>query len=1037
MKSLDGIIRWSVTNRLVVVIASLVIAIWGGVTASRMPVDVFPDLTAPTVTIVTEAHGLASEEVESQVTAKIESAVYGSAGVRRVRSASGIGISIVWVELDWGTDVLRARQIVGEKLQLTAGQLPPDMPAPTIAPMSSIMGEISFVGLTSDRHRPLEVRDAAEWIVRRRLMAVAGVAQVIPIGGEVKQYQVLVDPTRLRSLRVRFEDVVHALETASANGTGGFLVKGDQESLIRVIGRATNEEALGTTVIRADGGIPVYVRQVADVRIAAPPPRGAGSVNGKPAVILSIMKQPGANTLALSHEIDRALAAIQQDLPDGMKLEANLLRQADFVEASVANVSRALRDGAILVAIILILFLLDWRATLISLASLPMSLLIAVLILDARGASINTMTLGGLTIAVGALVDDAIIDVENVFRRLRLERALPPEQRRPALDVVFEASREIRGSIVFATLIVMLVFVPLFLLGGVEGRLLAPLGEAYLVAICASLVVALTLTPAMCALLLPQARSIERHESVVVRALKRVYVRPLRAAVRHPAVVVAVALAMLVGALVIVPGLGRTFLPEFNEGALTINVQTLPGTSLAASDRLGREVEEKLLQVPEVVSTGRRTGRAELDEHAQEVNAAEMDVRLRAGRPRDVVLADIRTRLASVSGAIVTVGQPISHRIDHMLSGTRAAIAVKVFGDDLTELRALAERVKSTMATVPGVVDLSIEQQVDVPQLTVRIDRDAAGHVGLTPGAAAETIEAMLAGHRVGQVLEGQRTYDVTLRYHDAARLDRAAIDRLPIDTPLGVQVPLGSIAKIHPDAGPSMISRENLERKIVVMANVADRDVGSVVDDLRRAITARVPMPDGYRVVYGGQFESGESARNTLAILGGVVIAGILALLFLAFGSLRNALLVMVNLPLALIGGVVAVWAGGGVVSVASLVGFITLFGIATRNGIMIVSHIEHLRTAESAPLAEAVERGALERLSPILMTALAAGLALVPLVLAGNEPGNEIQAPLGIVILGGLATSTLLNLLVVPAVYEWLARGRATSSSSTSPPP
>jgi CzcA family heavy metal efflux pump len=1023
---LDRMIRWSIDNRLLVVAVSLAITAWGAVTAARMPVDVFPDLTAPTVTIVTEAHGLAPEEVETLVTMRIETAVYGAADVRRVRSASGIGISIVWVEFDWGADLHRARQTVGEKLQLAASQLPPDVDAPSLAPTSSIMGEIAFIGMRSDRHGPMQVREAADWIVRRRLQAVPGVAQVIPIGGDVRQYHVLVDPARLRSLRVAFSDVVAALETSSQNGTGGFLVRGAQEALIRAVGRAGSEDALADTVIRADGGVPVFVRQVADVRVQPAVARGTASIGGEPAVVLAILKQPGANTLELTRDVEATLAEIRSRLPDGMTLDDRLLRQADFIEAAVSNVSIALRDGAILVAIILIIFLLDVRATLISLASLPVSLLVAVLVLDWRGASINTMTLGGLTISVGALVDDAIIDVENVFRRLRLEHALPADRRRPPFQVVFEASREIRGSIVFATLIVMLVFVPLLLLSGVEGRLLAPLGEAYLIAIFASLLVALTLTPALCALLLPRATARAHGDSVVVRALKRVYRPPLRAAVRHPAIVTIVAVALLAGALVLVPRLGRTFLPEFNEGALTINAMTLPGTSLAESDRLGREIERRLLDIPEVASTARRTGRGELDEHAQDVSSSELDVRLRPGRPREVVLADVRDRLASVTGAVITVGQPISHRIDHMLSGTRAAIAVKVFGDDLAELRGLAGRIEAVMATVPGVVDLSIEQQVDVPQLAIVVDRPAAGRVGLSPGATVEAIEGVLAGRVVTQILDGDRSYDVVVRYHDPARVDREALDRLPIDTPRGVQVPLAAIARIHRDAGPSMISRENVQRKIVVMANVADRDVGSVVDDIRRAVTARVPLPDGYHVVYGGQFESGEAARDTLAVLGAVVVAGILILLYLAFRSIVSALLVMVNLPLALIGGVVAVWGTSGVVSVASLVGFITLFGIATRNGIMMVTHIDHLRRHEAASLDEAVERGALERLSPILMTALAAGLALVPLVVAGDAPGNEIQAPLGVVILGGLATSTLLNLLVVPSLYRWVRGGR-----------
>jgi CzcA family heavy metal efflux pump len=987
---------------------------------------VFPDLTAPTVTVVTEAHGLAPQEVETLVTFPIESSVNGATGVRRVRSASGIGISIVWVEFAWGTDKYIARQIVNEKLQLVAAQLPPDIPAPTLAPISSIMGEILFIAVRSDRHTPMEVRDVADWTLRRRLLAIPGVAQVVPIGGEVRQYQVRVAPERLAAFDVGLPDVLAALHASNANSTGGFMVRGGQEALIRGVGRLGGAADIASAVVTVRDGVPVVVGQVAEVELGPAIRRGTGSSDARPAVVIGIQKQPGANTLELTARIDRELDAIQRGLPEGMIIERDKARQADFIGTAVRNVSVALRDGAILVAVILFLFLFQLRPTLISLASLPLSLLVAVIAMDALGITVNTMSLGGLTIAIGALVDDAIIDVENVVRRLREDAARPADQRRAADDVIFEASREVRGSIVFATLIVMLVFVPLFFLDGVEGRLLRPLGVAYLVAIFASLVVALTLTPALCAYVLPRRAAAAAHgDAWLVRTLKRGYRPVLVRAVRRPAVVIIGALAMLAAAVAVGPFLGRTFLPEFNEGALTVSAVTLPGTSLEQSDQLGRRVEEVLLSFPEVVSTARRTGRAELDEHAQDVNAAEIDVRLRAtDRPKEAFLAELRQRLTTIPGMVTTIGGPIAHRIDHMLSGTRSSIAIKVFGDDLAQLRVSAEAVKAVMVKVPGVVDLSVEQQVDVPQVAIVFDREAIARYQVRSGDLAELVETAYAGTVVTRVLEGQRTYDVVVRYRDDQRADLDAIRDTPIDTPVGVRVPLKVLATIRDDVGPNLIMRENVQRRIVVSANVSGRDLRGVVDDIRRGIERGVTLPTGYYVVYGGQFESEQAASRTIAVLGGAVVVGILVLLLMAFGSLRNALLIMVNLPLALIGGVLAVFLGSGVISIASLVGFVTLFGIATRNGIMMISHYEHLRRREGASVAEAVERGSLERLSPVLMTALCAGLALVPLVLAGGEPGNELQAPMGVVILGGLLSSTALNMLVVPALYGWLAR-------------
>jgi CzcA family heavy metal efflux pump len=1021
---MDHIIRWSIGNRLFVVIAAIALTIYGAVTALRMPVDVFPDLTAPSVTVVTEAHGLAPQEVETLVTFPIETAVNGATDVRRVRSASAIGISIVWVEFDWGTDKYIARQIVNEKLQLVSARLPPEV-TPTLAPISSIMGEILFVALRSDQHAPMEVREIADWTLRRRLLALPGVAQVVPIGGEVRQYQVRVDPARLGAFGVTLEQVAESLRESNQNSTGGFYVRGGQEALIRGVGRIGSAADIEQIAVAVRDDVPILISQIADVEIGAAIKRGEGSSDARPAVVLGIQKQPGANTLELTDRIDKELDAIQATLPAGMRIERNKVRQAEFIETAVNNVAVALRDGAILVAIILFLFLFNVRATLISLASLPLSLLVAIIAMDALGITVNTMTLGGLTIAIGALVDDAIIDVENVVRRLRENRALPVADQRPATEVIYEASREVRGSIVFATLIVMVVFLPLFFLSGVEGRLLRPLGFAYLVAIFASLIVALTLTPALCAYILPRGRALAHGDSFVVRHLKNGYRPLLERTVRRPALVIVGAAAALAAAIALVPFLGRTFLPEFNEGALTVAAVTLPGTSLAESDRLGRRIEDVLLSFPEVISTARRTGRAEIDEHAQDVNAAEIDVRLRPGeRSRDELLAELRKQLATVPGVVTTLGGPIAHRIDHMLSGTRASIAIKIFGDDLTALRAAAKQVETVMKGVSGVVDLTIEQQVDVPQLSLSFDRPAIARYGLRSGELAEIVETAYAGAKITQVLENQRTYDVVLRYGDEHRADLEAIRSTVIDTPTGARVPLRMLAEIREDVGPNTISRENVQRRITVSANVSERDLRSVIDDIQRGIQRDVTLPAGYYVAYGGQFESEQAASRTITLLGGLMIAAIFLLLFLAFRSTRNALLIMVNLPLALIGGVIAVFLGGGIVSIASLVGFITLFGIATRNGIMMISHYEHLRTVEGASFDEALVRGSLERLSPVLMTALCAGLALIPLVLAGSEPGNELQAPMGVVILGGLLSSTALNMLVVPALYGWLAR-------------
>jgi len=1027
---IDAVIRWSLHNRLLVLLAALALIMWGGATVQRMPVDVFPDLTAPTVTVLAEAHGMAPQELEVQVTVPIEAALNGAAGVRRVRSSTAVGIAVIWVEFEWGQDPYLARQIVSERLQLVRDRLPAEVEPPILAPMSSIMGEIMFVALTSAQHDPMDLRTQADWTVRRRLLAVPGVSQVIVLGGDVRQYQVRVDPARLVAHGLGLEDVTAAVGASNANSSAGFLIEGGQESIIHGIGRVERPEDIADTVLVAHKAAPVRVGDVATVALGPALKRGDGSYNGAPAVVLGIQKQPGVNSLELTARIDRLLTDLEATLPAGMRIERDIFRQADFITRSVDNVTVALRDGVVLVSIIVLLFLWSLRATAITVVAIPLSLLVACLCLHAFGATINTMTLGGLAIAVGELVDDAIIDVENVVRRLRENAALPPDARRPALVVVLDASREIRGSIVYATLVILLAFVPLFFLSGVEGRLLQPLGLAYVVALTASLVVALTVTPVLCSLLLRRVGGTERQDSRLVAALKRVYQPALRAAVRGWQVVLALALAGSIAAIVAAASLGRAFLPEFNEGTLTVSAVTLPGTSLTQSNQIGAWIERILLARPEVTSVARRTGRAELDEHAQGVHAAELDVELAADIPdQESFLAELRDDLSAVPGTFVLLGQPISHRIDHMLSGTRANIAIKIFGDDLHELRRIAARVQATVADVPGLVDLSTEQQTDIPQITVRLDRAALARHGLHTADVARTMETAFTGRVVSQVLEGQRSFDLVVKLDPAAVVDLEALRRTPIRAASGV-LPLAALAQIDRDLGPNTISREQVQRKIVVMANVAGRDVVGVVGEIQQRMASE-PLPAGYRVEYGGQFESAEAASSTLLTLGLLVIAGIFVLLHSAFKSVRDAAIVLLNLPFALIGGVVGVLLGGGVLSVASLVGFITLFGIATRNGIMLVAHIRHLlHEAPGTPVREAVEQAALERLAPILMTALAAGLGLVPLAMSAGVSGSEIQAPMALVILCGLASSTALNMFVVPALYTRFHRERASET-------
>ncbi|SDJ51076.1 efflux RND transporter permease subunit [Microbulbifer yueqingensis] len=1018
---IDRVIQWSLANRLLVLAAAALLFVWGTWSSLKAPVDVFPDLTAPSVTVVAEAHGMPPEDVERLVTFPLETAMNGASGVRRVRSNSGIGISVVTVEFDWGTDIYRARQIVSEKLQTARTALPPDLPPPVLAPVTSIMGEILFIALTSDVHDEMTLKTTADWVVRRRLLAVPGVAEVIPTGGQTRQFQVVATPERLAAYGVTLGELRQAVAAASQNSSAGFVTENNQEFLIQGVGRARGLEDIRQAVVTTREGMPVLVRDLASVQTGPAPRRGTGSYRGEAAVVLGIQKQPDVNTLALTERLDTVIADIEASLPKGMQIETDAFRQADFINVAIDNLAEALRDGAILVVAIMFAFLFSARATGIALLAIPLSLLVAVLVIRHLGGSINTMTLGGMAIALGALVDDAIIVVENIVRRLRENQALPEAERRDTTRVVFDATREIEGSIVFATLIIILVFLPLFFLTGVEGRLLEPLGLAYVVSLAASLLVAVTVTPVLSLLALPGTKAVDsHHDTRFIRWLKMRYRPILAGAMRYWRSVLIGSTALLLVAIAGLVFAGRGFLPEFNEGSLTISVVTLPGTSLETSDGIGQRVEEILLEQPEVVATARRTGRAELDPHAQQVFASEIDVTLEMQeREKAELLASLRQRFAAIPGTNVIIGQPISHRIDHMLSGTRANIAIKIFGEDMSELRRLGKQVESRVAEIPGAVDVAMEQQSEIPFVAVNFNRPALANYGMTVAEAAEALETAFTGTEVGRILEGQASFDLVVRFPESARenIDTLRETMLTLDS--GARVPFAAIADIRRERGANTISRENVQRKLVVMANVAGRDLISVVEDIRTALGDSITLPTGYHIEYGGQFQSAEAAATRLLFLGALVIVGIFLLLVAAFGNTREAWLVMLNLPLALIGGVVGVWLTDGIVTIAAVIGFITLFGIATRNGVILVDHIGRLQRDEGFDLATAIRRGAEERLVPILMTALATAFALIPLALAAGQPGSEIQAPMAIVILCGLLSSTALNMLVVPVMY------------------
>ena len=1022
---LNKIIRFSLNNRLMVLVASVLLMVAGMYTATTMDVDVFPDLNAPTVTVMTEAKGMAPEEVERLVSFPIETAVNGATGVRRVRSSSTTGFSIVWVEFDWDTEIYRARQIVSEKIATVMDALPQHVGTPTLGPQSSILGEVLFVALTADSTSLRDLRTLADWTIRPRLLATGGVAQVAVLGGEVKEYQILLDPGKMKHYDVSLGEVMEVTSAMNRNATGGTLYEYGNEYIIRGMLSTNDVDEIAHTVVKRVGDAPILLSHIADVKIGDRKPKfGTASLRTEPAVILTVTKQPHTSTLKLTERLDATLEDIRRELPADVVLTTDVYRQERFINSSIDNVKSALIEGAIFVVIVLFIFLMNVRTTLISLVTIPLAFVAAILALNAMGLTINTMSLGGLAIAVGSLVDDAIVDVENVYKRLRENRALPVERRRPVLTVIYDASKEVRMPILNSTLIIIASFVPLFFLTGMEGRMLAPLGIAFIVALCSSTLVALTLTPVLCSFLLGResrqgADSVaSEKEPFVTRWLKSGYSRALAWTVGHHRFVLGSTVVLFVVALIGFFGLGRSFLPPFNEGSFTINVSTLPGVSLEESDNIGRRAEELLLTIPEIQTVGRKTGRAELDEHALGVNTSEIEAPfILADRSKDEVVAEIREKLATLPGVNIEVGAPISHRIDAMLSGTRASIAIKLFGADLNTMYLIGNRIKAAVEGVEGIADLNVEQQVERPQLKIIPRREVMAKYGVSMPEFADMVSVLLAGEAVSQVYEGRRVFDLTLKVGDDSRATADDIRALIVDAG-GVKVPLGQIADVVSSVGPNTINRENVERKVVISANVAGRDLRGVVSDIRDIVNAQIELPEDYHVEYGGQFENEEAASRTLLIASIFAIMVIYLLLYNQFRSLTQSAVILINLPLALVGGVFVLWITGSDISIPAIIGFISLFGIATRNGMLLIERYNDLH-AEGFSVRESILHGSADRLNPILMTALTTALALIPLALGGDLPGNEIQSPMAKVILGGLATSTLLNGFIVPVMY------------------
>lgn len=1022
---LNKIIEFSLHNRLLVAIISALILVLGIYNISKMEVDVFPDLNAPTVVVLTEAAGMAPEEVERLVTYPIETSVNGATGVRRVRSSSTTGFSVVWVEFDWGTDLYLARQITSERLVQLGEVLPEGVGTPTMAPQSSILGEMMIIGLTADSTSLRDIRTIADWTIRPRLLSISGVAQATVIGGEIKEYRIAVDPARMKHYGVTLDEVLAASRNMNNNANGGIIYEYGNEYIVRGDITTTSTEEIGLAVVKRIDGKPIVLADVADVIISDKSPKlGMASVEAQPAVLITVKKQPNTGTIELTENIETALADLQKNLPSDIKVSTNIFKQSHFINNSINNVQSALIEGAIFVIIVLFFFLMNTRTTIISLTAIPLSAIISLLTLNALGLTINTMSLGGLAIAIGSLVDDAIVDVENVYKRLRANRLLPPEQRQKTTDIVFEASKEVRMPILNSTLIIMVSFMPLFFLSGMEGRMLRPLGIAFLVALVASTVVALTLTPVMCSYLLNGNKALkEDKEPWVSRKLQGVYNRALSWAMLHKKAVLSTAIAIFVVALGTFFTLGRSFLPPFNEGSFTINAATLPGVSLEESDRIGREIEKLLLEVPEIQTVARKTGRAELDEHAFGVNACEIEAPFKLDkRSASEVKADIREKLSVLSGVSVEIGQPISHRIDAMLSGTKSQIAIKLFGEDLKRMYDIGLQIQSLAAGVEGVVDLNVEQQIERPQLHIVPRRDLLARYGITMPEFIEFINVAMGGEVVSQIYDGDRTFDLTVKMKDENRDTAEQLKEIMIDTPEG-KVPLIQVAEVRSAMGPNTINRENVKRKIVISANVADRDMRGVVDDIRKLVDDNIKMPEGYYIEYGGQFESEKEASRTLFVASMASILIIFMLLVQQFKSAGQSAIILINLPLALIGGIFTLRFTSGEVSIPAIIGFISLFGIATRNGMLLISRYNHLRE-EGLSLNDAVLKGSLDRLNPILMTALTSALALIPLAVNGSAPGNEIQSPMAQVILGGLLSSTLLNAFVIPLVYILMNR-------------
>ena len=1036
---LNKIIGFSLQNRILVLVASVLLLIGGTYTAMHTEVDVFPDLNAPTVVIMTEANGMAAEEVEQLVTFPVETAVNGATGVRRVRSSSTNGFSVVWVEFDWDTDIYLARQIVSEKLAVVSESLPANVGKPTLGPQSSILGEMLIVGLTADSTSMLDLRTIADWTIRPRLLSTGGVAQVAVLGGDIKEYQVQLDPERMRHYGVTLSEVMNITREMNLNANGGVLYEYGNEYIVRGVLSTDKEDQIAKAVVRSNGvsGAPILLEDIADVQVGAKLPKlGTASERGKHAVLLTVTKQPATSTLELTDKLEASLQDLQKNLPADVKVSTDIFRQSRFIESSIGNVQKSLLEGGIFVVIVLFLFLTNIRTTVISLVTLPLSLIASILALHYMGFTINTMSLGGMAIAIGSLVDDAIVDVENVYKRLHENRLKPAGEQLPILEVVFNASKEVRMPILNSTLIIIVSFVPLFFLSGMEGRMLVPLGIAFIVALAASTVVALTVTPVLCSYLLGKEKikkqNNENSDSAVARKMKQWYGSALTFVLGHKKGVLGGTIGLFVVALGCFFTLGRSFLPPFNEGSFTINISSLPGISLEESDKMGHRAEELLLSIPEIQTVARKTGRAELDEHALGVNVSEIEAPFELkDRSRSELVAEVREKLGTIVGANVEIGQPISHRIDAMLSGTKANIAIKLFGDDLNRMFTLGNEIKSAIQGIPGIADLNVEQQIERPQLVISPKREMLAKYGISLPEFSEFVNVCLAGEAVSQVYEKGKSFDLTVRVKDNLRDEMEKIRNLMIDTGDGQKIPLNYVAEIRSAMGPNTISRENVKRKIVISANVADRDLRSVVNDIQAQVDAQIKLPEGYHIEYGGQFESEQAASRTLALTSFMSIVVIFLLLYHEFRSVKESAIILINLPLALIGGVFALLITTGEVSIPAIIGFISLFGIATRNGMLLISHYNHLQQEEGYGVYDSVIRGSLDRLNPILMTALSSALALIPLALSGDLPGNEIQSPMAKVILGGLLTSTFLNGFIIPIVYLMMHHNQQPKTS------